>query len=237
MTTYELTVRPIDVWPDGWRSPGRERKPNPFRVTSYEATLDLLDRELDQIDATTAHLQLDVDAGQVRRDGYLRSGAKVRHPGVILTVDTRRLGVLTYPCDTFERRYSGDPPDWQINTRAIALGLEALRKVERYGIAERGQQYAGFKALGAGAPVAVGAAMTVDEAARLLAATAWPGEPEDRRAAWQGRMVTDADLLARTFRAAIRRSGDHPDAGGDGALFRRLAEARDLIVAERERRS
>ncbi len=225
MTTYELTVRPIDTWPEGWRDAGRDRKPNPFRVTSYAATLDLLDKELNQLDARAAHLQVDVEPGQVRLDGHLRAGAKVRHPGVILTIDTRRLGVLTYPCDTFAGRWSGDPPDWQINLRAIALGLEALRKVERYGIAERGQQYAGFKALGAGEPVAMAAApMTVEEAARLLAEAAGYPTPTDDNA-----VQAVANAAQTLWRAAAKTH--HPDRGGDPTAFRRLTEARDLLEA------
>lgn len=35
---------------------------------------------------------------------------------------------------------------WQHNVRSIALGLEALRAVDRYGISRRGEQYAGFRA-------------------------------------------------------------------------------------------
>lgn len=37
--------------------------------------------------------------------------------------------------------------DWQINLRAIALGLEALRKLDRYGITSRGEQYTGWRAI------------------------------------------------------------------------------------------
>jgi len=36
--------------------------------------------------------------------------------------------------------------DWRHNVRSIALGLEALRAVDRYGISRRGEQYAGFRA-------------------------------------------------------------------------------------------
>jgi hypothetical protein len=39
-----------------------------------------------------------------------------------------------------------DLPD-EANVRAIALALEALRKVDRYGVTKRGEQYAGWKAL------------------------------------------------------------------------------------------
>jgi hypothetical protein len=41
---------------------------------------------------------------------------------------------------------------WEHNVRAIALGLEALRAVDRHGITRRGEQYAGFKALPPGGP-------------------------------------------------------------------------------------
>lgn len=35
---------------------------------------------------------------------------------------------------------------WRHNVRSIALGLEALRAVDRFGISRRGEQYAGFRA-------------------------------------------------------------------------------------------
>ena len=215
-----VTIRPIDQWPDGWRTP-RIRTPNPFQTKSYDATLGLLLGELERLDTRRAHLQLDITSADLRRDGMLRSQAKVEHPGVILTADTRAHGVLTYPCDTFARRWSSDPPDWQINLRAIALGLEALRKVERYGIAERGQQYAGFGALPPA--TAMSAAMTVDQAAEFIARHAWndPGvDPQE--------VIDDLDAA---YRAAAKEL--HPDAGGDPADFRRLTEARNLLEAYR----
>lgn len=42
---------------------------------------------------------------------------------------------LRFPCDRFNH--------WKDNVRAIALALEALRKIERYGM-KQGAQYAGF---------------------------------------------------------------------------------------------
>jgi hypothetical protein len=41
-------------------------------------------------------------------------------------------------------------PTWQANLRAITLGLEALRRVQRYGIVKEDEQYTGFKALTSG---------------------------------------------------------------------------------------
>lgn len=216
----EITIRPLEAWPPGWRD-RKERRPNPFRGT-YTSTLQLLDYELDQLAARAAHIQLDVTHGDVRRDGHLRANARVGHPGVILTVDSRRHGTLVYPCDTFAGRWSSDPPDWQINLRAIALGLEALRKVERYGIAGRGQQYAGFAALPPAREVGP-AAMTVDDAVRFLCEqSGWIGDFDP---------LADPEQLPVAYKTAARRL--HPDAGGDPALFLQLKQARDLIERHR----
>jgi hypothetical protein len=209
-----LTFRPIDQWPDGWRN-GKVRKPNPFR-SGYRSTLELLDSELDHLKARDAFLQVDADPGDVRLDGQLRANARVGHPGCILTIDTKAHGVLVYPCDTFEGRWSQDPPDWQINLRAIAQGLEALRKVERYGIADRGQQYAGFGALPPA--TAMGPAMTVEQAAALLASHS-PG--------CAGDIVGDSEVASRAHRAAARQT--HPDTGGDPAAFREVQAAKAVL--------
>ena len=140
-----FTVRPIQNWPDGWQDP-KERPNTQFRA-SYVATLKLLDDELYALGATEAWVQLDVRTDQLRADGALRVDAVVGHPGVILTVITEDLGRLTYATDRYTVHWGSTKP-WQANLRAIALGLGALRAVERYGIADRGQQYAGFSAIG-----------------------------------------------------------------------------------------
>lgn len=146
-----------------------------------------------------------------RLDGQLRADARPSHPGVILTIDTRKHGTLVYSTDRFDH--------WKANLRAIALGLEALRKVERYGIANRGQQYAGYRELPSG--IALGSAMTIEDAARFIAEQAWPGDAIDEQ-----EVLDDLDTA---YRAAAKRL--HPDAGGDPEMFRRLTVARDLLVA------
>jgi len=205
----ELTVRPIDVWPDGWRDPGRKRTASPFR-SGYQQTLTLLEDELERLDASAYHLQLDVTTFALRKDGRLRADAKVGHPGVILTIDTADKGVLVYRTDQFYSQWHGTE-SWHVNLRAIALGLEALRKVDRYGLGA-GQQYAGFAALPAGRPM--GAGMTVDQAAEILG-VAPDIHPAVVRKAYLGL-------------AAI----NHPDAGGDADRFREITEAKDLLLAQ-----
>lgn len=213
-----LTFRPIKVWPEGWQDPRRSRTASPFRAT-HSDTLQLLDRELRHLGATSVTLQVDASERDCRLDGQLRADAKVRHPGVILTIETKKYGSLVYPCDAFTGGYWGSRQlaGWQANLRAIALGLEALRKVERYGIAERGQQYAGYRELPSG--IELGAAMTVEAAAQFIAQHAWPGDEIDEQ-----EVIDDVDTA---FRLAAKRL--HPDAGGDPALFRKLTAARDLL--------
>ena len=207
-----LTFRPIKQWPEGW--PRTSPKWTPFKA-SYSSTLKLLDRELEALGTRSAMLQVDASERDVRLDGQLRGDAKVGNQGVILTIDTAQHGTLVYACDEFENERGGT--HWHENLRAIALGLEALRKVERYGIANRGQQYAGYRELPSG--IALGRAMSFEEAARFVARQAWPDAEIDEQ-----EVIDDLDTA---FRAAAKRL--HPDQGGDPDLFRKLTEARDII--------
>lgn len=214
-----LTFRPIKVWPDGWLTP-KTRPPSPFSST-HRQTLGLLGRELEHLGTREAMLQVDASECDVRLDGQLRADARVGHPGVILTIETRRHGAQVYATD----RYRGvGETGWQANLRAIALGLEALRRIERYGIAERGQQYAGYRELGSGIPV--GAAMAIEEAARLLVKL---GVEEGEEVGDPAFVIGDVELVAAYYRHAVKIH--HPDVGGDADVFRRLTEARDLLLA------
>lgn len=207
-----LTTRPIDSWP---RPETLGRGYSPFKAT-YRSTLQLLDRELSMLNAKNPVLQIDVREIDLRLDGQLRANARAQGPRVCLAFDSKH-GPLKYHCDRWN--------DWQANLRGIALGLEAQRKLERYGITSRGEQYTGWKALGTG--LAMGPGMSPEEAAQMLAdlandAKGEPGwltardvleEPVDRDAAYR--------LLAKNH---------HPDAGGDPALFARIADARNLLA-------
>ena len=103
-------------------------------------TLTLLRKEVAELrkPGTPVVLQIAMREQDFRIDGLPRANAKPAHPGVILSIESRH-GALSYPCDRFDQ--------WQDNVRAIALGLEALRKVDRYGITKRGEQYRGWIAI------------------------------------------------------------------------------------------
>jgi hypothetical protein len=216
-----FTVAPLKQRPPGW-----DRWPNqysPFRST-YSQTLDLLDRELGHLRASNPMVQVDASPGHIRMDGQLRADAKVNYPGVILSFETKKFGTLSYPCNKFDGGYKS--PGWQANLRAIALGLEALRKVERYGIAERRQQYAGYAELGTG--IALGAGMTVEQAAEFISEHSIESPLSGRPVFTADEVLHDADTRVAAFRIASRLL--HPDTGGDdGALFHKLVQARELL--------
>lgn len=111
---------------------------SPF-TAAWSKTLELLDRELWHLGATDAVVQIDLRPEDFRRDGWPKERSRPGSPVVVFAIETAEHGPLKYTARAFDR--------WQDNLRAIALGLEALRKVDRYGITERGEQYSGFKAL------------------------------------------------------------------------------------------
>lgn len=207
-------IRPLGPW----IGPVTEDRRSSARFRArWNTTLDLLGRETELLGAHLVVLQIDAAAGDLRLDGMLRANAKVGFPGVCVSFDSR-YGPLTYATDTYGEVYHGDPPGWQANVRAIALALQALRAVDRYGVTRTGEQYRGWAQIEAGpAPV-----MSADEAARLLAR-------ESLGRATAEEILADPRARDRAYRNAARRH--HPDTGGDPAMFRRVTEARDLLDA------
>jgi hypothetical protein len=158
---------------DEW--PGQEtlsRRSSPFSARLGDS-IDLLARELRALP---------------------RSDANPAHPGLILTFESREQGPLKFPCDTF--RY------WQDNLRAIALGMEALRRVDRYGITKRGEQYTGWRQIAQ----RTGGFASVAQAEEYLE-RAWGGD----------------------VRRALLET--HPDRGGDADEFQKVMSAKELIEA------
>jgi hypothetical protein len=215
-------IRPLGTWlepkTDQRQSSGR------FRA-KWQSTLDLLAHETDLLGASLVIIQIDVTDGELRRDGMLRANARVGFDGVRVAFDSRH-GPLTYATDAYEQRWSGDPPGWQANVRAIALALEALRAVDRYGVTRRGEQYRGWTAIGA-----TPAAMTLEQAAEFIAAWAYPTHTSDQLHVAAAALSRDPAALAGAFRLAAARA--HPDkAGGDHDTMARLNTARDLLTRD-----
>jgi hypothetical protein len=157
VTDLRYEFKPIGIWTDPL-TPAGGRKRSPFKA-SYTDTLDLLFREADLLGAKRLVLQVDLQASQIRRDGIPKEGARYgANPGVIISFDSKH-GPLRYATDAYE--------NWKSNLRAIALGLEALRAVDRYGVSKRGEQYRGWSAI-SGGNTGSGPFTTEDEARQWM---------------------------------------------------------------------
>ncbi len=195
----EVRFRPLDKWPGKQRRPG----PSPFSA-SHKTTFELLEHELRAIGAKNIVIQAYFGFDQIRNDGWPRSSANPSAPGVILSFESRK-GSLNFPCDTFL--------DWRDNLRAIALSLEALRKVDRYGVTQSNEQYQGWKQLGAPA-----GEMNAETAAMFIG----------------GRSnVPFQEILkfALIYRDAYKEAAMncHPDRGGSHDLFVTLQQAKEIL--------
>ncbi|QUE25343.1 DnaJ-like chaperonin [Microbacterium phage Fizzles] len=205
-----LTVAPIREWP-GVRT--QTPRPSPFRYggkpVKLTSTLADLDTELRAIHAKDAELLVAIDPSKFRLDGRPYANAQATHPGVILSFEIPKVGRVSYPCDTFTT--------WEDNLRAIVLALEALRKVDRYGVGRHNDQYRGYLAIEA-RPTG---AFTSDEAAMrfLMEAADMIVDPMlDVFAAY------DADDRSRIARKALFKL--HPDQGGDAEQFQKAMAAK-----------
>lgn len=138
MTTF--TFRPLPDWP----YPQTRGRRSPYTFTaSWSQTLAALKHEVGYLDGSACIIAAGFREDELRLDGLPRANAlRPSHPGIEISFDTRKHGRLVYATDVCER--------WEHNVRSIALGLEALRAVDRYGITRRGEQYAGWRQIGTG---------------------------------------------------------------------------------------
>lgn len=106
---------------------------------SYSKTLKDLERELDHLEAHSVTIQAGFPSSRIRSDGWPYSSVRPEHPGVVLQFQKGK--------DTFAFR-SLKYRSFEENLRAISLTMDALRRVDRYGVVE-GEQYQGFKQIAA----------------------------------------------------------------------------------------
>jgi hypothetical protein len=184
-----VTVRPL----------GAESVPLGGRWSSFRApwnaTVSLLAKELRQLDARQIVLQIAVTERDVRIDGMPRANARLLNPAVILSFESK-YGPLRYA--------TGEYDDWQDNVRAVALSMQALRAVDRYGVSKRGEQYTGWRAI----------PQSTDPADSL-------------RTREQAQEFLDGEYGGDLRRALFET---HPDRGGDSDEFRRVVRAKELLA-------
>jgi hypothetical protein len=114
---------------------------------------------------------------------------------------------VSYPCDAFD--------DWQDNLRAIALSMESLRRVERYGVFKYDEIISRLAL-----PSAEGKVSTRESAAAFMAQHSGVAMKEI--------------LFSDTARSAAYRKAAqalHPDAGGNTEEFVKLQEANKVLSA------
>jgi hypothetical protein len=211
MTTIQYG--PIKRWPGILRDRS-QRIRAPFK-SGFSETIRLLERELKMVRAESAVIQLAME--HFRKDGMPYADAIPDHPGVIVSfvkVVRSKLGErvrvpLSFPADRFTA--------WESNLRAVAIALEDLRRIDRYGVTQNSEQYLGFKALPPPGPEHP-TILTVDEAARFLSNEA-PVGPQS---------IIQRDAAYRVaYRTAAAKL--HPDAGGDPAEWAKLQAAKSLL--------
>lgn len=185
---------PIEHWPGKKRA---SRKRAIFRI-KYPDRLDLLEKELRHLGATYILIQAYFDLADIRNDGWPRSSARPKEPGIVVSFTKRGGEALAFPCDTYD--------GWEDNLYAIALSLEALRSVDRYGVTKGTEQYQGFKAI---------AAPQQEE----IRDTKWALEHLARVAQTSAASLRgDMAAIDLAYRAAARKT--HPDHGVPWELFK-----------------
>lgn len=200
---------PIEKWPGKPRS-SYSQKRAVFRA-KYSARLDLLEKELNNLGGKDIIIQAYFDLRDIRNDGWPRSSARPKSSGVIVTFRNRKNEQLSFPCDT----YSG----WEDNLYAIALSLEALRTVDRYGVTQNAEQYQGWKRL---APPAQEQSKDVEWALAHLARLAGTTAQSLR---------LDPFAVDLAYRAAAKMT--HPDKGGTAEAFHLVQEAFNIAKGAR----
>lgn len=212
------TNRPIGT---SWTWPRTaHRKPSPFRA-NWGDTLERLEREVRMLKGRDVVMALEVQPRDIRQDGGVRADARVKDPSVIVEL---RVGpdLLQFPCDRYNY--------WQDNVRAIALAMEALRAVDRYGV-QQGRQYQGFKALpgGSAASSASSVPMTAKQAAEHLLNVVPDLRSDEDEEYWEGDVLGSAQLTRLVVRTA--RSRAHPDRTGSTEAFQKVQTAAAVLSA------
>ena len=190
-------------WPLGWRRTDRYKRQRASFSTKASAdgrlsvikAMERLQGELDRLGVRNPVLSSNVS---LRLDGRPRSDEEPTDPGVAVYFQFKGKATVL-ACDRWNRVAD--------NIAAIAAHIDALRRVDRYGVGTLDQAFAGYKALPADS--------AADWRMVLFGVKDWRGGVEEVQAA---------------YRARARQA--HPDAGGSDDAMAHLNRARDYALQE-----
>lgn len=221
----DYRIEPLgDYWPAGMkRRSSWEQAGDQFK-SRFSDTLDRLEYELGKIYAEQVIIRLAVDARNLTNSGRLKNtDQSLGYSGVILNF----VRVTSYGANRREvpHEFANDHyRQWKANLHGIALTLEALRGINRWGCAQREQQYTGFAALppGDGMPPPQ-ELWTPQKAADLLA----------RHSGFTaGAILSDPEVRSIAHKRAVQ--ANHPDrAGGDHEEMLRITKAVAVLAETR----
>jgi hypothetical protein len=216
--SLQYTVRPISD-----RTAFTGKHAGSLFTVKWHQVLDLLQREYEALNGRHLVIEVDVEERAIRNDGGIYANAKAATPAVRVAFESKH-GPITMATDRFVRQTyrNGSMDDWQHNVYAIAKSLEALRLVDRYGVTKRGEQYTGWKAIGAGTGLAP-TSMTTDRALQILA---------DESGLFIDLVDTDGPALIRAVKLATLRT--HPDRNnGERSRYDAVDQARQVLERAR----
>ncbi len=212
----EIKIVPITQWIG---KKNQNPRPSQFRAT-YSDTLKILKFELEKagIYGDSAQLQMFIRPDDMRLDGNMRANSKPYEQGVKLVFQRYgekffdnqkqkwkwRLKTVSYPCDAFD--------DWHDNLRAIALSMEALRRVERYGVFKYGDIMDRLAL-----PSADGKVSDRDIALTFLSI----------HSGFQQNVLIDPNIMKIAYTKAATKL--HPDKGGSNEDFLKLQEVKRIL--------
>lgn len=202
MSDQSASRYPLE-WPLGWkRTVPHRRIRSGFRTKStvggalsiFQAT-ERLERQVTMMGGQNAVLSTNVS---LRLDGRPRSDENPTDPGCAIYFRFKQRATV-FACDKYDRVAD--------NIAAVAAHIDALRRIERYGVGTLEQALAGYRSLPA------------DTAAdwRLV----FGFKPDER---------VSADALKDRYRA--RAMDAHPDRGGNEEAMMHINRARDYALSE-----
>ena len=203
MTDHDSIKRFPLEWPLGWkRTPPHQRLNAPFstkRTTDKRLSVTLaterLESQVELLGAVNPVLSTNVS---LRLDGRPRSDENPSDPGAAIYFSFRGKATVL-ATDRFTRVAD--------NIAAIAGHIEALRRVERYGVGTIEQALAGYKALPA------------DTAANWRAVFGFPADSSPT-----------LEQLDAAYKQTARQR--HPDLGGTDIEMAHVNRARDYALME-----